>query len=146
VNDRVMRQAAPWPAELEDLVERARWTIADWTFRLVDDLDRSQGSEGLTLEIGITCDDAYHAGRSRSVVHYFAVPPASYNRRTWQRWLFDQCVEVQTHEAMEGFTIDDEHPFAPHHGPGNDPYTVFEHGDDVDVRTSYRGEVKPTTH
>lgn len=137
-----MRQEAPWPTELADLVEQLEWTIADWTFRLVDS-DRSQGSVGLTLEISITCPDGYHEGRNRGVTHPFPVPPAAYNRRTWQRWLFEQCCTVQIHEAMEGFTIAGEHPYAPHHGPGNDPYTVFEHGSDEDARTSFRGDLNP---
>ena len=51
--------------------------------------------------------------------------------------------EVERHEACEFFQIDGERPYAPHHGPGNDPYIVFDHGTDEDVRTSFRGEVKP---
>lgn len=32
-------------------------------------------------------------------------------------------------------------PFAPTHGPGDDPYVVHEYADDVQRRTSFRGEV-----
>ncbi len=54
------------------------------------------------------------------------VPPASYNKRSWQRWLFDQILLVERHETMEFFTIDEEKPYSPNHGPGNDPYIVAE--------------------
>jgi hypothetical protein len=47
---------------------------------------------------------------------------------------------------MEDFQIRDspgsEHvtrPYAPSHGPGNDPYMVREVGTTIDQRTSYRG-------
>jgi hypothetical protein len=32
---------------------------------------------------------------------------------------------------------------APHHGPGNDPYIVFERGTDKEARTMYTGKVNP---
>ena len=92
-------------------------------------------------------------------MHYMPVPPAAFDRRSWRRWLFEQLLLVERHEACEFFRFEYdtpnqigterlgtnhhvERPYAPHHGPGNDPYIVFEHGLDVDVRTSFRGEVK----
>lgn len=81
-----------------------------------------------------------------TVNHYFAVPPATYDQRSWQRWLFDRLGDVDLHERMEDFAVADspgsEHavrPFAPNHGPGNDPYRVCEYADDTDRRTSFRG-------
>ena len=70
------------------------------------------------------------------------VPPAAYNRRSWQRWLFEQCLLGERHEAMEFFTISGEHPYAPNHGPGNDPYIDAELTTDEDRRTSFKGVVK----
>ena len=86
--------------------------------------------------------------RAITVNHLFPVPPATYDLRSWQRWLFDQLGLVDLHERMEDFAVADspgsEHvtrPFAPNHGPGNSPYTVYEHASDMDRRTSFRGEL-----
>jgi hypothetical protein len=94
--------------------------------------------------------DSYHHDRVIAVNHYFAVPAATYNLASWQRWLFDRLGDVDTHERMEDFAIEDspgsEHvvrPFAPQHGPGNDPYRVCEYATDTDRRTSFRGELNP---
>lgn len=135
-----MRQTAPYPHALASLVERLTYK-ADWVFTLAD-VDRSQGSEGLTLCIRITMPDTYHPDIPRGVMHYMPVPPAAYDERSWRRWLFEQILLVERHEACEFFVIDGERPLAPHHGPGNDCYAIFEHGTDEDVRTSFRGEVK----
>jgi hypothetical protein len=134
-------QRAPYPVELADLLSNLRYK-ARWKFSL-EDLDRGQGSEGLTLVITITTPDSYHPETMRTVVHYFPVPPAAYDTRSWRRWLFEQLLLVETHEAMEFFTIDGEKPYAPSHGPGNDPYLIREVGTDLDRRTSYLGELNP---
>lgn len=152
-----MRQEAPDPTELHDLVDELRYKDG-WTFTL-EDLDRGQGSIGLTLCILIAPPDAYHVDQLRKVMHYMTVPPAAFDKRSWRRWIFDQILLVETHEACEFFrfvlegeftlrdggAVDERvvRPYTPHHGPGNNPYTIFEHGLDVDVRTSFRGEVKP---
>lgn len=136
-----MRQIAPHPAELEDLVANVMYRPG-WLFRL-EDIDRGQGSEGLTLIITTKGYDSYHPDRGENyrVNHYMPVPPAAYDRRSWQRWLFDQLLLVERHECAEFFTVAGAKPYAPHHGPGNDPYIVFDHGTDEDIRTSFRGEV-----
>lgn len=137
-------QVAPYPTILQDLVEhlvyRPGWTI---TLRM---LDRGQGSEGLTLTIQTLGYDTYHLDRGESyrINHYMPVPPAAYNEVSWRRWLFDQILAVESHEACEFFQIDGKRPYAPHHGPGNDPYIVFDHGTDEEMRTSYLGEVRST--
>lgn len=121
-------QVAPFPRELEDLVSKCQvnpgWTVDLW------DLDRGQGSKGLTLVITTQGYDSYHPDRGETyrVRHYFPVPPAAYVRSSWQRWLFDRYLDVQIHEGMEFFVIDGKRPYAPHHGDGEDPYTIFERG------------------
>ena len=135
--DVTMRQVAPFPAGLANLVERLRYK-AGWRFDLVD-LDRGQGSAGLTLIINITGPDSYNRNRQVSVNHYMLVPPAAYNRRSWRRWLFDQISLVEQHERMEFFRIGGELAYAPLHGPGNDPYLVTETSTDEERRTSFRG-------
>ena len=146
-----MSQEAPWPTVLEELVGKLRYR-AGWTFSLVH-IDRDSWPDkrdtgdllhcrGLTLDILVCVPDSYHPDRNRATVHHMIVPAATYDRRSWQRWLFDQCRLVDVHEAMEIFEVNGVRPYAPHHGPGNDPYLIFEHGSDEDVATSFLGQVK----
>jgi hypothetical protein len=137
----MMRQEAPYPDALEELVGGLEYK-AGWVFRLYPDLNRGQGSSGMTLVITITGPDSYHPEKQISVCHYMLVPPAAFDVRSWRRWLFDQILLVERHEACEFFSIDGDKPYAPSHGPGNDPYLVREIGTDEDRRTSFRGEVK----
>jgi hypothetical protein len=161
-----MTQTAPYPRPLAELVKQLAYK-ADWVFTL-EDLDRGQGSQGLTLVIRITTPDAYHPDIRRTVLHYFPVPPAAYDVRSWRHWLLEQVLLVERHEACEFFRFEydtpnrvgtevlgtnhradlpaDPHvdrPYAPSHGPGNDPYLIRELGTDEDVRTSFRGELLP---
>lgn len=138
-----MTQQAPDPVDLYDLVSKLTYRPG-WRF-VLEDVDRGQGSVGLTLDIITSGYNSYHPerGPNYGVHHYMPVPPASYNRRTWQRWLFEQCLTVERHECMEFFTIDGVKPYAPHHGPGEDPYTVFDIGTTDEVRTKFTGEMNP---
>ncbi len=117
-------------------------------------MDRGQSSEGLTLDITTLTTNSYHPTVCEfcqssvtvyRVHHYFPVPPAAYDERSWRRWLFDQIVLVERHEAAEFFKIDDERPYAPSHGPGNDPYLIREVGTDEDAQTSFRGQLNSTS-
>lgn len=137
-----MRQVAPWPDPLADLVSRVRYRQG-WTFELKD-IDRGQGSAGLTLIITVLTVDSYEPHEPMRVCHYMPVPPASFDARSWQRWLFDQCVLVDLHEACEFFELGGVKPYAPSHGPGNDPYLVREIGTVEDQRMSFRGEMNPS--
>lgn len=135
-------QVFPFPDELADLVSKCEYR-PEWEVSL-EEVDRGQGSVGLTLVIVSQGYDSYHPDRGETyrVAHYMPVPPAAFDRRSWQRWLLDQFLLVERHEACEFFQIDGERPYAPHHGPGNDPYIIFDHGTDEDARTSFRGDVK----
>jgi hypothetical protein len=151
-----MRQEAPYPTALRDLVAKVSYKKG-WRFWL-EDLDRGQGSQGLTLVINLETPDSYQPQNTIRVNHYMPVPPAAYDERSWRRWLFDQILLVERHEACEFFRFPaaprydrdtgtwhaqpDERPHAPSHGPGNDPYLVREIGTDEDQRTSFRGEVQ----
>jgi hypothetical protein len=135
-----MTQTAPFPTLLADLVAVLKYRPG-WQFRLVDNLDRGQGSKGLTLVITTATVDSYPPHDPIRVNHYMLVPPAAYDARSWRRWLLDQVLLVERHEACEFFTLDGDKPYAPSHGPGNDPYLVREVGTDEDRRTSFRGEL-----
>lgn len=131
-------QIAPYPEALFRLVADLRYKEG-WAFTL-EDLDRGQGSRGLTLIVHLTTVDSYHPDEPFSVVHYMIVPAASYDERSWRRWLFEQILLVERHEAAEFFLIGEDRPYAPSHGPGNDPYIVREVGTIEDQRTTFRGE------
>src|SRR5438105_4616360 len=138
-----MNQTAPWPHELVDLVESAElwlgWKV--WLNDRVRDPADTHGAEakGLTLVFLTKGYDTDHPERCQiySVAHYFEVPAATYNRRSWQRWFFDQYAKVRLHEAMESFAIGEEHPYAATHGPGDDPYVVHDYATDEQRRTSF---------
>ncbi|HWU22987.1 MAG TPA: hypothetical protein VN088_15735 [Nocardioides sp.] len=135
-----MSQTAPYPRILCDLVDRLRYR-AGWRFALAD-LDRGQGSAGLTLVITTLGTNSYHPEQTDyRVNHYMPVPPAAYDERSWRRWLFEQLLLVERHEAMEFFQVGDDRPYAPSHGFGQDPYIVRELGTDQDRRMSFRNEL-----
>lgn len=138
----VMRQEAPYPAILADLLSRLDYTPGgrEWTFTL-DDIDRGQGSAGLTLVINISGPNSGPRGGFVSVNHYMPVPPAAFDERSWAWWLFQQVALVELHERMEFFKVDGQPVHPPAHGPGNDPYLVMIYGADIDRRTSFRGEL-----
>lgn len=142
IEEIVAVQASPFPFILSELVAQLSYRPG-WDFELKN-IDRGQGSHGLTLIITSLGYNSYHPedGETYRVNHFMPVPPAAYDRRSWQRWLLNQLLLVERHECCEFFQIDGERPYAPHHGPGNDPYIIFDHGTDEDVRTSYRGHVK----
>ena len=127
-------QEAPFPHELQSLVDACQLD-PDWSVSL-QHIDRGQGSVGLTLIIRVLVYDTYHPekGRTYRVQHWFPVPPAAYDRRSWRRWLFDQYQLVVSHEACEMFQVDGERPYAPSHGDGSDPYMIRERGTDEDAR------------
>ena len=134
----MIRQEAPDAAVLRDLVSRLSYGTG-WEFQLRDDLDRGQGSRGATLVITVTVPDSYRPEQTIRVNHYMLVPPASYNERSWQWWLFQQIGLVEQHERMENFRIDGRPVYPPAHSPGNDPYLILDYGTAEDAETSFRG-------
>jgi hypothetical protein len=145
-------QKAPYPEVLHDLVDRLSYREdrgwKTWMEGRVRDTgpDGEVLSEGLTLIVQRCGPDSYNPSSVIAVHHYFPVPPATYDMRSWRRWLFDRLGDVDTHERMEDFQLkaDDgstERPYVPSHGPGNDCYLVREVGTLRDQQTSFRGEV-----
>jgi hypothetical protein len=146
-----LTQTCAYPTFLHDLVTRCSYK--GWSIVLEEDLDRGQGSKGTTLVITSCTEDSYAeppgdeaetvCGRSHpsliNVRHFFIVPAGAYDEFEWRRWLFDCCVAVELHEAMEMFKIDGTRPYAPHHGPGRNPYILHERGSDEQANTDQRG-------
>ena len=105
-----------------------------WKFRLL------QEDSALRMVITVTGPNSRAPGEI-SVRHFFPVPTATYNDKTWRRWMFEQCRRLENHELGEFFMVGDERPFAPLHGPGEDPYTVHEFRDEVDALTRQDGSL-----
>lgn len=132
-------QTAPWPADLEKLVAGCKYRPG-WRVML-DDEDRGNGNcGGLTLTIWAKVPDTYNTDRIITIRHLFIVPAATYDYQSWRRWLLDRFLDVEKHECMESFQIDGVRPYAPNHGPGNDPYIIFEEGTVQQKRTNYLGD------
>lgn len=131
---------APWPTDLNDIVHEIEYRPG-WQFRLVS-IDRGQGSHGLTLVVISIGYDTYNPdkGRTYRVAHYFPVPPASFNRQSWEEWVLDCLLKIESHEACEFMQIGGRRPFAPIHAPGHDPYTVRRVSRVEDAETTFRGE------
>lgn len=134
----VNENKAPFPDELAEIVEQLAYRPA-WRFSLKD-LDRGQGSEGLTFIVVTEQFDTYNPEREMRVRHMFPVPPAAFNRESWLRWVLDRLVEIETHEACEFMVVDGKRPFAPNHGPGWDPYSIRELNTQEAAETSFRGK------
>jgi hypothetical protein len=107
-----------------------------WKFDLVREADGA-----VRLAITVPGPDSYDPEYKLTVRHFFPVPDATYNEKTWRRWIFERCRGVENHELGEWFKIDGHRPFAPLHGPGEDPYTVHEFRDEIDARTVQNGSV-----
>lgn len=118
---------------LADLVAKAKCKPG-WKFRLINEDD------ALRLRISVTGPDA-RSNEDITVQHFFPVPVATYNEKTWRRWMFEQCRRLENHELGEFFMIGDERPFLPLHGPGEDPYGVHEFRDVVDAMTKQDGSI-----
>lgn len=121
-------QKFPYPEALKEIVSNIKYKEG-WVFSLDEDSDRGQGCTGPTLNIFVTAPDSY-VDRNMRVLHMMPVPAAAYNMQSWRRWVFEQILLVERHEAAEFFEVNGRKPFAPHHLDGNDPYTIFEPGTD----------------
>ena len=119
------------------LVARVRCK-PNWRFRVID--------EDGALRLRITVEHGPNArlpDQRITIHHFFPLPIATYNEASWRRWIFDQCLGVETHEIGEFFMDGDERPFAPLHGPGENPYVVHELRPEIDARTTQDGSVTP---
>jgi hypothetical protein len=106
-----------------------------WTFALLDE------DGALRFVVTVPGFDSYNQERRLTVSHFFPVPITTYNERSWCRWLFEMCRRLENHELGEWFKVGDARPFAPMHGPGEDPYTVHEFRNEQDARTLQDGTV-----
>jgi hypothetical protein len=125
-------------AILADLVDKVRCKPG-WSFSLVEE----DGATRLVIQVrGRDSSRPFDDQTMMAIRHFMPVPEASFNEKTWRRWIFECCRRVENHELGEWFRIGDERPFQPLHGPGEDPYTVHEFRPEVDGLTTQDGSVR----
>ncbi len=112
-----------------------------WSFRLADE----DGAKRLVIRINGFHN--YAPFLPFTVDHYHPVPITTYNEKTWRRWIFEQCIRTMNHELGESLRFGPDEsssvrPFAPMHGPGEDPYTVHEWRPEVDALTIQDGSIR----
>jgi hypothetical protein len=120
---------------LQELVSKVQCKPG-WSFRLLDE------DGALRLVITVPGIDSYNPKNRLTVAHYFPVPTTTFNEKSWRRWIFEMCRRVENHELGEWFQVHGVRPFAPLHGPGEDPYTVHEFRDEVDAQTVQDGRIE----
>lgn len=111
-----------------------------WSFRLVDE----DGAKRLVIRISGV--NNYDHSQPYTVDHFHPVPITTYNKKSWKRWIFEQCIRTMNHEIGESLRFSEgdaeERPFAPMHGPGEDPYTVHEWRPETDALTTQDGSLR----
>lgn len=141
-----MRNEQRGPAHASEALEQvvSEVTYKDgWSVRLAHinrPTEHFAGSEGLTLIISAAVPDSVRPGEMTYVEHWMAVPPTSWGRASWVRWVLDQLVLVETHEAMEFYAVAGYKPYFPAHGPGHDPYAVELTDAEIDRRRADPGK------
>lgn len=123
---------------LWDIVEQTKCKPG-WTFNLVSDKEGNK-----TLHITISGVNNYDHSKPFVVTHCHPVPMATYNEKSWKRWILEQCLRTMNHELGESlrFGPNEERPFAPMHGPGEDPYTIHEWRPESDALTTQDGSIR----
>ena len=99
-----------------------RISYKHWKFSL-QELNRGQGCEGLTLVIRAEVPDSFGNGMTE-FCHLMPVLPCAYDEDAWIGWVLEQILMVEKHESLEFFEVDGHKPFFPYHRPGGNPYEV----------------------
>lgn len=106
-----------------------------WFFSLKDE------DGALRLIITLHGTDNYDHSKKFAVNHIHPVPTTTFNEQSWRRWVFEQCIRTMNHEIGEALNFNGIRPFAPMHGPGEDPYTVHEIRPELDANTNQAGKI-----
>lgn len=83
------------------------------------------GPLGRFLCVFATTPDSTDLSRERTTQHMFELPPVA-DERGLVRWVFDQLLLAELHEAGEFFSVDGFRPFFPHHQDEGSPYELVE--------------------
>lgn len=93
-----------------------------WTFDIYSSLSI------YVFRIRVNTTDPHLSGRGKTVGilidHQFPIPPYPMTDDTILRWILDNIVLVEQHEACEFFKFDGVASFMPDHSPTGDPYRI----------------------
>lgn len=84
------------------------------------------GPGGRYLCVFATTPDSNNPGQNRTTQHQFEIPDDMPDGRAFCRWVLDQLLLAELHEAGEFFAIDGHRPFFPHHQDEGSPYELVE--------------------
>lgn len=103
---------------LRSVVKRTRYKPG-WSF----DFKASAGDGPVSLVIEV---ETIHSetGEPFPVAHHMPIPPIPYSAEEWERWVLEQILLVERHEACEFFEVGGQRPFYPEHGEGAQPYKI----------------------
>ena len=103
---------------LRPLVETIRYKPG-WEFAL-----RAEGGGLHVLLIRVHGTDNRNHRDPWIADHTLPIPPVPFSTEEWARWILDQILLVERHEACESFELLGVRPFFPPHGPGVNPYEI----------------------
>jgi hypothetical protein len=109
----------------------------EWAFKLVDE----DGAKRFVVTIYTKSN--YDQEKDFAVSHFHPVPIATYNEKSWQRWVFDHCLRTMHHELGEALVFDGKRPFGPCHGPGFNPYDIHDNVTPEEKRIMQDGSIRP---
>lgn len=123
---------------LAEMLKRHKVTYKEgWTIEI------SEYSPAIgCLRIGVPTTDSI-TGMPTRITHQIRVPPITVpngDEGYVRRWLFEQLVNVEKHEAMEFFAIDGKAPFFPDHSR---PYEVREKEEWRQITTPTTAKLEP---
>lgn len=90
-----------------------------WTFRV-------GGPGNRFLCVFAVTPDSLNPSRQRTTQHMFEMPAGPLPDREMARWVFDQLLLAELHEAGEFFQWDGRRPFFPHHQDEGSPYELVD--------------------
>ena len=90
-----------------------------WVFKI-------GGPRGRYLCVFATTPDSHRPERSRTTQHMFEIPEDLVDDDRFVRWVFDQLLLCELHEAGEFFEVAGRRPFYPHHQDEGSPYELVE--------------------
>jgi hypothetical protein len=87
---------------------------------------------GAYLLIDVATQNSLRPGLTINICHHLAIPDIAFaelDEGRWERWLLDQIIKVETHEACEFFEINGERPYFPDHSALGNPYRIERKGE-----------------
>lgn len=91
----------------------------NWEFDIM-----AHGGGLKVVRIRVPTDHSLDPDQPVLIDHQLPIPPVSMAAEEWERWILDQILLVERHEACEWFQVGDRRPFYPEHGLNSEPYKI----------------------